>query len=66
MTTQTMNQLLEITKQLQELIAITKAKQENYLAECDIVDGYVMSLDGQITGYKTAINLIKINFMKGN
>jgi hypothetical protein len=61
-----MNQMQEITKQLQDLIDLAKVKQEMHIDEYNTVDGYVMSLEGQIEGYKTAINLIKINFMKGN
>jgi hypothetical protein len=59
------NSLQSMIRDLEELISITESKEAAYLNENKTVDSYVMGLNGQINGYKTAIALIKMKYMGG-
>lgn len=61
MSRQTMNKLQEITKQLELLIVECENDKADYYADNNSTDGYIMSVVGQIDGYKKAIVLIKQN-----
>ncbi len=62
----TLDTVQDIIKQLELLIESTTEDKDEYYADGNSTDTYVMSLVGQIDGYKKAIVLIKTNFMKGN
>ena len=63
---ETFETVQDIIKELELLIQSTTEDKDEYYAEGNSTDTYVMSLVGQIDGYKKAIVLIKTNFMKGN